>query len=137
MREYILTEKNYLKSPTTRPLRLIHFAYLVLIFCDRKLVKSTAGHLLLHTFPTQHLFCDRKLLKSTTRYLFLQTLSTRHLFCDRKLLSLLPGIYFYTVQLPGTYFAVERFRACALQLPGIEVLGLSLPAAGHADTAFV
>ena len=50
-------------------------------------------------------------------------------------LSPLPGIFFYTPSLPGTYFAVERFRACALQLPGIEVLGLSLPAAGHADTA--
>ena len=49
-------------------------------------------------------------------------------------LSPLPGIFFYTPSLPGTYFEVERFRACALQLPGIDVLGLSLPAAGHADT---
>ena len=49
-------------------------------------------------------------------------------------LSPLPGIYFYTPYLPGTYFTVERFCACALQL--IEILGLSLPAAGHADTAF-
>ena len=48
------------------------------------------------------------------------------------------GIYFYTPYLSGTYFAVERFHACALQLPEqLEVLGLSLqyPAAGHADTA--
>ena len=73
---------------------------------------------------------------STARHLFLHTLITRHLFFDRKLLSPLPGIYFYTGYLPGTYFAVERFRACALQLPGIEVLGLLLTAAGHANTAF-
>ena len=109
MREYILIEKRYLKLPTIRLLCLIHFAYLVVIFCD----KSTAGNLFLHTLPTWHLFCDRKLL------------------------SPLPGIYFYTTYLPGTSFAVERFCACSLQLPGIDVLGLSLPAAGHADTAFV
>ena len=137
MREYILIEKRYLKLPTIRLLCLIHFAYLVVIFCDRKLLNSTAGHLFLHNFPTQHLFCDRKLLKSTAGNLFLHTLPTWHLFCDRKLLSPLPGIYFYTTYLPGTSFAVERFCACSLQLPGIDVLGLSLPAAGHADTAFV
>ena len=50
-------------------------------------------------------------------------------------LSPLAGIHFYTFYLPSTYFAVEGFRACALQLPGTEVLGLSLPAAGHADAA--
>ena len=96
---------------------------------------STAGHLFLHTLPTRHLFCHRKLLKSTAGHLFLHARPTWHLICDRKLVSPLSGIYFYTPHLPGTYFVVERFRACALQLPGIEVLGLSLPAAGHADTA--
>ena len=30
MREYILIEKSYQKSSTTRPLRLIHFSYLAL-----------------------------------------------------------------------------------------------------------
>ena len=39
--------------------------------------------------------------------------------------------------LPSTYFAGERFCACVLQLLGIEVLGLSLPAAGHADTTIL
>ena len=39
------------------------------IYCDRKLLKSSAGHLFLHTFPTQHLFCDGKLLKSTAAHL--------------------------------------------------------------------
>ena len=148
MREYILIEKSYLKSPTTRPLRLIHFAYLVLIFCGRKLLKSTIGHLFLQTFPTQHLFSERKLLQSTAGHLFLDTLPTQylfydrkllksfaghlflyilptwHLFCNRKLLRPLPGIYFYILELPGTYFAVERFRSCALQLPGIIGFGL-------------
>ena len=120
MREYILIEKRYLKLPTIRFLCLIHFAYLVLIFCDRKLLNSTSGHLFLHTFPTQHLFCDRKLLKSTAGNLFLHTLPTQHLFCDGKLLSPLPDIYFYTPYLPGTSLAVERFCACALQLPGMQ-----------------
>ena len=95
---------------------------------------STAGHLFLHTFPTQHLFCDSKLLKSTAGHLFLDTLLTRHLFYDRKLVNSTAGPLFLHTYLPGTYFAVERFGAYTLQLPGIEVLGLSLPAAGHADT---
>ena len=88
MREYILIEKRYLKLPTIRFLSLIHFAYLVLIFCDRKLLNSTAGHLFLPTFPTQHLFCDRKLLKSTAGNLFLHTLPTRHFFGSRKILRM-------------------------------------------------
>ena len=43
MREYILTEKNYLKSSTVRPLCLIHFAYTVLAFCDRKFLSPLLG----------------------------------------------------------------------------------------------
>ena len=82
------------------------------------------------------LILRQKVTKSTAGHLFLHTLPTQHLFVIEGCLSPLPNIFFYTPQLPGTCFAVERFRACALQLPGIEVLGLSLPAAGHADTAF-
>ena len=83
MREYILIEKIYLKSSTTRPLRLIHFAYLVLIFCNRKL------------------------------------------------LSPLQAIYFYTPYLPGTYFAVEKFCACPLQLPGFGLIAPGYWACRH------
>ena len=61
----------------------------------------------------------------------------RHLFCDRKLLTPLPDIYFYTPYLPSTYFAAERFQACALQLPDIEVLGLLFLTAPHSDTACI
>ena len=63
MREFILIDKIYLKFSTTWPLHLIHFAYLVLIFCNRKLLESTARHLFLHTLPTWHLFCSRKILR--------------------------------------------------------------------------
>ena len=61
----------------------------------------------------------------------------RHLFCDRKLLTSLPDIYFYTPYLPSTHFAAERFQACALQLPDIEVLGLLFLTAPHSDTAYI
>ena len=50
----------------------------------QKVAKSTAGHLFLHTLPTQHLFVIARLLKSTARHLFLSTLATRHLFCSKK-----------------------------------------------------
>ena len=91
MREYILTEKSYLNSSTTRPLRSTNFAYPVLIFCDRKLLMSTARHLFLHNLRTRHLFCDIKLLKSTAGHPFLHTLSTSHLFCDGKFLKSTAG----------------------------------------------
>ena len=151
MREYILTEKSYINSSTTRPLRSTNFAYPVLIFCDRKLLMSTARHLFLHNLRTRHLFCDIKLLKSTAGHPFLHTLSTSHLFCDGKFLKstaghpflqiFLPGtyfvienclspqprIYFYTPYLPGTYFAIERFCACALQPPRFWAYPSQLP----------
>ena len=31
------------------------------LICDRRLLKSTAGHLFLHTLATRHLFCSRKI----------------------------------------------------------------------------
>ena len=85
----------------------------------------------------RYLFCNRNLLNPLPGIYFYTPYLLGTYFVIESCLSLQPGIYFYTPQLPGTYFAVKRFRTCALQLPGIEVLDLSLPAAGNVDTAFM
>ena len=107
MREYILIEKIYLKSSTTRPLRLIHFAYLVLIFCNRKLLS-----------PLQAIYFYTPYIPDTYSVI-------------ESCLSPLPGIYFYTPYLPGTYFAVEKFCACPLQLPGFGLIAPGYWACRH------
>ena len=133
MREYILIEKSYLNSSNTRPLRLTNFAYPVLIFCDRKLLMSTARHLFLHNLRTRHLFCDGKFLKSTAGHLFLHNFPTRHLLCDRKLLkSTATHLFLHT--LPTRHLFCNR-KILRTRITTTEVLVLSLSAARRADTA--
>ena len=73
----------------------------------QKVAKSTAGHLFLHTLPTQHLFVIARLLKSTARHLFLSTLATRHLFCSKKI----SHVYYCNCR-------TQRF--CGLIAPGCQ-----------------
>ena len=85
------------------------------LILQQKVTKSTAGHLFLHTLPTQHLFVIARLLKSTARHLFLSTLATRHLFCSKKISHM-----------------------CIIATAGLRgFVGLSLLAARHADTTFI
>ena len=86
-------------------------------------------------FPVLVLY-HRKLLSRLPGIYFYTPYLPGTYFAIKSYLSPLPGIYFCTPWLLGTYFTVEKFRVCVLQLPCIEDLGLSLLAAEHADTAF-
>ena len=88
---------------------------------------STAGHLFLHTFPTQHLFCDSKLLKSTAGHLFLDTLLTRHLFYDRKLVNSTAGPLFLHTLPTRHLFCSRKIWRIHITTTGHRGFGLIAP----------